>query len=110
MLVDFEGPLSPSNADTSPAPTSPAASYDAIAMYETGHLEPGWRMLQRGTPGGTNLCPRHAPTVTSDGATLLHAPEALDRDTGATRLILMLWWPSGGGVARWWGSLSTSPP
>jgi hypothetical protein len=59
-----------------------AASYDAIAMYETGHLEPGWRMLQRGILGGTNLCPRHAPTATPDGTTRLHVPEAMDSDTG----------------------------
>ncbi|MEU4231123.1 hypothetical protein AB0F17_43100 [Nonomuraea sp. NPDC026600] len=57
-------------------------TYDAIAMYETGELEPGWRMLQRGHLGGTNLCPRHAPTATPDGTTRLHMPEAMDRDTG----------------------------
>jgi hypothetical protein len=51
-------------------------------MNETGELEPGWRMLQTGDLSGINLCPQHALTVTPDGATFLHAPEAMDRDTG----------------------------
>ncbi|WP_433513837.1 hypothetical protein ACQP2T_61535 [Nonomuraea sp. CA-143628] len=64
------------------AATGCPASYDVITMYETRHLEPGWRMLQRGILGGTNLCHRHAPTATPDGIIRLHIPQALDRDTG----------------------------
>ncbi|WP_165970238.1 hypothetical protein, partial [Nonomuraea terrae] len=56
-------------------------SYDAIALY--GGEPAGWRVLQQGVLGGTDLCPRHAPTVvTPDGITRLHAPEAMDGDTG----------------------------
>ncbi|MGA4995879.1 hypothetical protein [Nonomuraea bangladeshensis] len=57
-------------------------SYDAIAMYGGEPITPGWRMLQRGILGGTNLCPRHSPTVTPDGTTRVHTPAAMDRDTG----------------------------
>ncbi|WP_188186977.1 hypothetical protein [Nonomuraea sp. SYSU D8015] len=57
-------------------------SYDVIAMHGGEPIVPGWRMLQRGILGGTNLCPRHAPTATPDGATHLHVPEAMDRNTG----------------------------
>ncbi|MEU7744781.1 hypothetical protein [Nonomuraea sp. NPDC049158] len=51
-------------------------------MNETGELEPGWRTLQRGHLSGIDLCPRHARTVTPDGTTFLHTPEAMDPDTG----------------------------
>ncbi|MEU4513120.1 hypothetical protein AB0G05_26800 [Nonomuraea wenchangensis] len=57
-------------------------NYDAIAMYGGEPITPGWRMLQRGILGGTDLCPRHSPTATPDGTTLAHAPAAMDRDTG----------------------------
>ncbi|MEU7833024.1 MULTISPECIES: hypothetical protein [unclassified Nonomuraea] len=57
-------------------------SYDTIATYETGELEPGWSMLQRGHLSGANLCPQHALTVIPDGTTFLHAPDAMDRETG----------------------------
>ncbi|MET8006248.1 hypothetical protein [Nonomuraea glycinis] len=57
-------------------------SYDTIAMYAGEPIHPGWRMLQRGILGGTNLCPHHAPTVVTPDGTFHHAPTAMERDTG----------------------------